>query len=291
MSGTAGIPAIAAVLALGLAGCNKGAQGDEKRSEAPRSEQAEGGKPASPPRSKLPAVEQASTVTLLHTPNGGIQPQALTDSKGTLHLIYFKGDNPRAGDLFYVRREAGEERFSQPIRINSRPESACAVGSVRGGQMALGKGGRIHVAWNGVGTDYARLNDAGTAFEEQRNLMRQTRIPDGGGTVAADNAGNVCVIWHGLGKDEQAGEHNRKVWVARSEDEGKTFSMETPAWTQPTGVCPCCSTRAFADNRGSIYLLYRSATAKVNRDIYLLASDDHGKSFHESLVHRWKVPG
>jgi|GEM_PF-4700500 len=291
MSGTPKIPAVALLLALGLASCDKVAQGEGRQSIAPGTEQAEGAKPGTRFHSKESTAERAGSVTLLRTPNGGIQPQALVDTKGTLHLIYFKGDNPGAGDLFYVHRQAAEERFSEPIRINSRSASACAVGSVRGGQMALGKGDRIHVVWNGLGTDYARLNDSATAFEEQRNLMRQTHTPDGGGTVAADNAGNVYVIWHGIGKGEQAREDKRKVWLARSEDEGKTFSLETPVWTQPTGVCPCCSTRAFADRKGSVYLLYRSATARVNRDIYLLSSVDRGQSFHDLLVHKWKVPG
>jgi hypothetical protein len=229
-------------------------------------------------------------VTLLRVPNGGLQPQAVADARGTIHLIYFKGDNPGAGNLFYVRREAGADHFSEPIRVNSRPGSACAAGSVRGGQVALGKGGRLHVVWNGVGTEYARLNDSGTVFEEQRNLMRQTEHPDGGCTVAADEEGNVLVVWHGHRKGE-TGEDKRKVWVARSTDEGKTFSPEAPAWKEPTGVCPCCSTRAFADRKGDVYLLYRSATAQVNRDTYLLVSEDRGQGFRQALIHRWKVPG
>jgi hypothetical protein len=212
------------------------------------------------------------------------------DGKGTLHLIYFKGDKANAGDLFYVHRGMGKEQFSEPIRINSRPHTACAMGSVRGGQIALGKGGRPHVVWNGVGTDYARLNDAGTAFEEQRNLMRQTEVPDGGGTVAADGAGNVYVVWHGQRKGDR-GEGKRQVWVARSTDDGKTFSMEATAWAEPTGVCACCSTRAFADRDGIVYVLYRSATGQVHRDTYLLVSEDRGKSFHKVFVHKWKVPG
>lgn len=235
------------------------------------------------------AAEPAGEVTLLRVPNGGIQPQAVADAKGTIHLVYFKGDKSNAGDLFYVRREPGQERFSDPIRVNSRPGTACAMGSVRGGQIALGKGGRPHVVWNGLGTDYARLNDAGTAFEEQRNLMRQTEVPDGGGTIAADDTGNVYVIWHGQRKGIR-GEEKRQVWVARSTDDGKTFSIEAPVWMEPTGVCPCCSTRAFADRKANVYLLYRSANAQVNRDIYLLVSDDRGKSFRQVLVHKWKVP-
>jgi hypothetical protein len=241
----------------------------------------------------------AAQVTVLETPNGGIQPQAVVDANGTLHLIYFKGE-AGAGDLFYMRREAGKERFSDPIQVNSQLGSAIAVGTIRGGQIALGKAGRIHVAWNGSrevkGTSgspmlYARLNDSGTAFEQQLNLMQGTSILDGGGTVAADESGNVYVAWHALKRESARGEENRQVWVARSSDAGKTFSKEAPAWAEATGACACCSLHAFADHKGSVYILYRSANAGVNRDIYLLSSNDKGTSFQGALLHKWKVPG
>jgi hypothetical protein len=278
-----------AVAGLGLAGCNRAASKLDHEG-IPSTSTKEYANPAAQPVAEQPAAELVNGVTLLLIPNGGIQGQALVDAKGTLHLIYFKGDDAAAGDLFYVHREMGSTRFSEPMRINSRPRTACAVGSVRGGQIALGKGGRLHVVWNGTGTDYSRLNDASTAFEEQRNLMRKTEVPDGGGTVAADGRGNVYVVWHGQQKGDR-GEEIRKLWVARSTDEGRTFSMEEPVWEEPTGVCPCCSTRALADRDGNVYALYRSATAQVNRDTYLLASEDQGKSFHRALIHKWKVPG
>src|SRR5262245_36810755 len=41
-------------------------------------------------------AEQASKVTLLRVPEKGIQPQAVVDAKGVLHLIYFRGE-PRGG--------------------------------------------------------------------------------------------------------------------------------------------------------------------------------------------------
>ncbi len=249
------------------------------------------------PGTGLPAsaAEPRTRVSVIRTPNGGIQPQAVADARGTIHLIYFKGE-AGAGDLFYVSRPAGRERFTDPIRVNSRPKSAIAVGTVRGGQLVLGKDGRVHVAWNGSGRPreglfYARLNDAGTAFEEQRNLMGDTFGLDGGGTVAADGAGHVFVAWHALKKGAERGEGNRQVWVARSTDGGKTFSREVPAGAKSTGVCACCSTRAFADSRGALYLLFRSATAGVHRDVYLLTSDRRGKDFSAARVHEWKVPG
>jgi len=41
-------------------------------------------------------AESSSTaiphITLLRTPDGGIQPQTVLDRDGVLHMIYFKGD-------------------------------------------------------------------------------------------------------------------------------------------------------------------------------------------------------
>src|SRR5438876_5636468 len=35
--------------------------------------------------------------------------------------------------------------------------------------------------------------------------------------------------------DSAKGESNRKVWIAISSDEGKTFATEKPAWSENTG--------------------------------------------------------
>src|SRR5437773_12468425 len=147
-------------------------------------------------------------VVLIRVPGDGIQPEALVDGRGVLHVLYFTGE-PRAGDLLYVRSNDYGQTFSTPIRVNSQPGSAIATGTIRGGQIAIGRSGRIHVAWNGSlkampkgSTDghpmlYTRLNDAGTAFEPQRCLMQISRALDGGGSVAADDMGQVYVAWHG----------------------------------------------------------------------------------------------
>jgi hypothetical protein len=86
---------------------------------------------------------------VIRTPEGGIQPQAVIDEKGVIHLIYFAGE-PARGDLFYTQLRPGKEHFQPSIRVNSEAGSAVAVGTIRGGQLALGKKGRVHVAWNGA---------------------------------------------------------------------------------------------------------------------------------------------
>lgn len=241
-----------------------------------------------------PIQAERESVKLLRVPQGGLQPQAMIDGRGVLHLVYFLGE-PQGGNLYYVRRVAGKDTFSLPIQVNSEPNSAIAVGTIRGAHLALGENRRVHIAWNGpqkasaneAPMFYTRLNAAGTAFEAQRNLMQFSGGLDGGGSVAADQSGGVYVAWHGRG--EIKGEENRRVWIARSTDEGKTFAREVAAWNEPTGACGCCGMRAFADRQGRLYLFYRAARESVNRDMYLLTSVDHGLKFTGALLDKWKL--
>jgi len=242
-------------------------------------------------------------VTLLRTPDDGIQPQAVADAQGNVHLIYFKG-KPMGGDIFYVRMDAGQSAFSAAVRVNSEPGSAIATGTIRGAQLAVGKNGRAHVAWmGGLGARkasvngkevtpmlYARLNDAGNAFEPERNLITWAAGLDGGGSVAADAQGNVYVAWHASPPGNERGEAGRSVFVARSTDEGKTFEREKQANPTATGACGCCGMRAFADAKGTLYLLYRSANA-VSRDMTLLVSHNQGGSFESATVNKWMIQG
>lgn len=244
--------------------------------------------------------DQGTKINLVRTPDNGLQPQAVMDEHGTLHLIYLSGD-PAASDVFYVRRAPGKE-FTTPARVNSQPGSAIAVGTIRGAQIALGKNGRVHVAWNGSSKTalagsheapmlYARMNGTGTGFEAQRNLMQISHALDGGGSVAADKLGNVYVVWHGAG--EQKGEQHRRVWLARSTDEGKTFAREVavdpPDNNKLTGACGCCGMRAFVDGRGWLSLLYRTATDMTERGMFLLTSTDKGKTFSGQRLDNWNL--
>lgn len=246
----------------------------------------------------LPAAERTA-VHLIRTPQGGLQAQAAAGPDGAVHLIYFVGD-PAGGDIYYVRQAAGASEFSKPVRVNSFPGSAIAIGTIRGAQIALGRNGRVHVAWNGSGQAqpkgpggaapmlYTRMNDAGAGFEPQRNLLQVAAGLDGGGTVAADGEGNVYVAWHAPDPGEQ-GEEHRRVWIARSRDDGRTFAREQPAWQEPTGACGCCGMRAFADSRGDLGILYRAATHGDERDMVLLISQDHGEHFRGVRIHKWKL--
>ena len=237
-------------------------------------------------------------VALLRAPDDGIQPQAAVDSQKVVHLIYYKGE-AGSGDIFYVRQQPGYETFSKPIQVNRQPRSAMAAGTIRGAQLAVGKYGRVHVAWNGHAPKqggymqapmlYTRLNDAGTAFEPERDVITAARGLDGGGSVAADNQGNVYVFWHAPKPGNTNGEAGRAVFVAHSTDDGKTFAREKLTTSKPTGACGCCGMKAFVDSEGNVFALYRSASEMVNRDETLLISRNRGADFEIAYKHGWKV--
>jgi hypothetical protein len=245
------------------------------------------------------SAADSGRVKLVRTPDGGIQPQAVVDRRGAVHLIYYKGEGS-GGDLFYVRREAGQDNFSAPLRVNRQDKSATAAGTIRGAQLAVGKNGRVHVAWNGHPPEkgawmkapmlHARLNDAGTAFEPEHDVITQARGLDGGGSVAADEQGNVYVFWHAPKPGNTNGEAGRALFVARSTNEGKAFAPEKLAFTKPTGACGCCGMKGYADQRGHVYALYRAASEKVNRDEVLLVSRTSDPDFTAALADPWKVP-
>lgn len=245
----------------------------------------------------MPPSSQAE-VALMRVPDGGIQPQVITDAAGTVHLLYFKGD-PSGGDLFYVHRRRNSPGFSRPMRVNSQPGSSIAIGTIRGGQLALGQAGRIHVAWNGhaprEGTFmeapmlYTRLNDAGTGFEPERDVIQNARGLDGGGSLAADSKGTVLVTWHAPRPGNTRGEAGRSVFIARSTDGGRTFGPEQPVPRLDTGACGCCGMKALLDSHGTLFLSYRGANESGSRDQVLVAGPDGGLELKVLLEDPWKI--
>ena len=88
-------------------------------------------------------------VTLARLPEGAMQPQVVVKD-GVFHLAYLKGD-PKASDVFYARSDDGQ-KWNAPLRVNSQAGSAIAMGTIRGAHLAVGRNGRVFVAWNGSGT-------------------------------------------------------------------------------------------------------------------------------------------
>jgi len=99
----------------------------------------------------------------------------------------------------------------------------------------------------------------------------------------------VMCMWRGMGKgraplrEKPAGRFGSRGPPAMAR------ISEQPASHAPTGACGRCALRVFADSRGVVYGLYRSATRDVHRDIYMLRSSDSGRTFSVARLHPWKI--
>ena len=253
------------------------------------------------PAATFLVVSAHSAVVLQDLPEPGLQPQTFVGADGTVHLIYLVG-NPAAADIQYRHRAVGAESWSVPIRVNSGPTNAMAVGTVRGARLAVGGGGQVHVIWNGtraeppktlydaMGLFYSRLSAEGRSFEPERDLSTSTHQLDGGGAITADAGGRVFIFWNAA-PESKSGETNRAIFLAVSTDQGKTFAAERNVSPSLVGACSCCGMSAFANPEGNLFVLFRDALRVTQRDMMLLTSSDHGLRFTERFSDPWPIGG
>jgi hypothetical protein len=256
------------------------------------------------------AAESPAKVDVRRVPERGIKPSVVADAGGALHMIYFSGD-PMAGDAFYALSRDGGATWSQALRVNSQPGSVLGASHARGPHLALGRGGRVHAMWLGsqkaepAGNPdkpqpgakqqhapmpmlYSRLDEKRAAFEPQRKVITHATGLDGDGAIAADSAGHVYVVVHAK-EPGDTGEAQRSIYVARSENDGATFTTEKSVLPEPTGVCPCCAVSANVDAGGRLVILYRQAWQTTSRGMNMLTSADGGKTFQLAKLDDWKL--
>jgi hypothetical protein len=68
-----------------------------------------------------------------------------------------------------------------------------------------------------------------------------------------------------------------------------TFSRERVISPPGTGVCGCCGLKAYSDQSGKTYVLYRAAGQGMNRDEILLGSTDGAEDFQTIYSHPWPL--
>ncbi len=241
------------------------------------------------------AAADPSGVIAERVPDSGLQPRVAVGSDGTVHLAYLRGD-PKAADAVVRHRAAGASDWSAPVVVNSQSGSALAIGTVRGVQLAVGRGGRLHFVWNGSSKAepkpresspllFASLAPVAAAASAQRCVSEGTRFLDGGAAVAADANGHVLAVWHAAPMDRE-GEDNRRVFIARSDDDGARFGPGVAVPESADGVCGCCGLQsAFAGD--ALLVLYRRADHREERGMTLLVSRDLGATWKRQPLDTW----
>lgn len=229
----------------------------------------------------------AAEVEYFPLPNGGIAPTMCTDAQGTVHLLYFMGD-PKAGDMYYMRREKSAKSFTKPIQVNSSAKTAMVIGYTRGPDMAVSSAGDVHVSWLSVGPSggavyYAHKPNKKKSFSKQRAVSGATDGFDAGLSIAA-NGDQVAVIWpaHGSGNSEQ----QRLLYAAWSQNGGDAFAKPIPLNAATPGICACCDIDAGFNAAGELQVLYRNASNSGRHATLLSQAKD---AFVVTEIDTWLV--
>ncbi len=236
-------------------------------------------------------------VERMETPGNGLNPQTAVSEDGTVHLLYFRGDSG-AGNVFYTRKSADDEKFGEPVRVNQIDGSAIVKGTVRAPRLAVGENGRVHVVWMGSKKAQKELEmeehpllytrskreDGDVTFPKEKNLIGKAYGLDGGATVAASGK-DVYVVWHANPKEN--GEENRSVWMVRSRDGGKEFSKDQQISSPKRGACGCCGINATVDASGKLFVLFRTAIDGFKRNVNLLFLEGGAESVKRKRLDGW----
>lgn len=211
----------------------------------------------------------------------GQMPSVVKDKRNNLHVVYGSGDS-----IMYTSIHSGDTSFSVPTLIDVLPNLAAAF--TRGPQISLSNNGLTVTACNTNGDIYSfnktdssqwlkcsRVNDIDTVAKE--NLM----------SLSGDGQFNYA-IWLDLRGNKQ-----NKIYGARTNDGGKTWSANKLIYASPDNtVCQCCKPSVIVKG-SNVYVMFRN-WIDGNRNMYLIQSKDSGNTFSnaEKLgVGNWKLNG
>lgn len=203
-------------------------------------------------------------------------------------FILFSGSNKKA------------KKWSEPVRINMIAGN-CVDGdeTVEGAVPTYGPDGEIYVSWAlGETIWFDRSLDGGESWLQNDvpvsgilggwdiaipGLMRANGMPVTKCDLSnGPNRGNIYINWC----DQRNGVDDTDVWLARSSDQGLTWSEPIRVNTDGPGNHQFFTWMDVDPVTGFIYVVFydRRNTEGVATEVYLAVSKDGGESFENILV-------
>ena len=195
-------------------------------------------------------------------------PDVARDKKDDLHLVYGAGDS-----IMYRSSSDRGITFSSPTLVDVLP--GLFSFATRGPQISATGDGIIIIACTSNGNIYSYYKKDGKWEHGSRVNDFDSSAKEGLMALSADRE-NAFAIWLDL-----RGNRTNKIYGARSNDGGETWSKNLMVYTSPdTTVCECCKPSVVM--KGShIYAMFRN-WLNGNRDLYLIQSSDGGASFGQA---------
>jgi len=207
-------------------------------------------------------------------------PNIAKDKSGDIHLVYGIGDS-----IMYASSFDKGNSFSSPSLVATLPKLFSFA--MRGPQIAVTNKGIIITACTSEGNIYSFYNQNEKWKQGARVNDVDTVAKEGLMALSADGE-NALAIWLDL-----RGNKRNKIYGAKSNDGGKTWSENKMIYTSPdTTVCECCKPSVVMKGN-HVYVMFRN-WLNGNRDLYLIQSADGGASFGQAQklgTGSWKLNG
>jgi len=212
----------------------------------------------------------------------GQMPSVSSGSNDDIHVAFGKGDS-----IMYASSIDGGKSFNSPVCVDTIANLVAFA--TRGPQVVVTKETIAIVA----------LNQDGDIFSYTRPLSgkwtRGTRVNDtdtiakeGFVSISNDGIKNVFAVWLDL-----RGNRRNKIYGALSADGGKTWGSNKLIYASvDSTVCECCKP-SVAVSGNKVYVMFRN-WLNGNRDLYLIQSNDGGKTFGEAVklgIESWALNG
>lgn len=211
----------------------------------------------------------------------GKMPALAKDANNSIHLVYGYGDS-----IMYCNSQNKGSSFSAPVLVDTL--AGLVASATRGPQIASTKDGIAIIAVNNDGNIFSFTKDQSGKWTRTTKVNDIDDVNKEGFSGLSGDGDNLFAIWTDLRDDK----HN-KIYGASSNDGGKTWSKNLLVYKSPDStVCECCKP-SVAMQGSNVYVMFRN-WLDGNRDLYLIQSNDNGKSFGEAQklgTDSWQLNG
>jgi hypothetical protein len=211
----------------------------------------------------------------------GQMPVIVKGNDNAIHLVYGIGDS-----IMYSYSSDNANTFSKPSLISVLPHFYSFA--TRGPQIAATQKGIVVTACTSLGNIYSFYKEDGGTWLPGNKVNDVDTVAKEGLMALSTDGENVFAVWLDL-----RGNKRNKIYGAKSDDGGKTWSKNIMVYTSPdTSVCECCKPSVVVKGN-NVYVMFRN-WLRGNRDLYLAQSSDGGNSFTETQKlgnGSWKLNG
>jgi hypothetical protein len=227
---------------------------------------------------------------------------------GQIYVAWVEHAAKKQADVMLAKLDGSGKQAFTPVRVNPNAGEATAW---RGDPptVVAAKDGTIYVGWTakaaaeGHATNLflSASRDGGKSFEPPVKVNDdKTEVVHGMHSLAVDERGRIFLAWldersvkmDESGKmDEHQMEANREVYVASSENGGRTFSQNRLVARE---ACPCCKTAITVSSEGRVYVAWRQVLPGNYRHIAVSSSTDGGQTFSTPVIasdDKWMIAG